>query len=202
MTTQAVVVIDDDEGVRDSLLTLFAQHGLEVRAFASAADFLRWVRPDTAAVIVTDIRMPEIDGMQLIERLKAAQCGQPVIVMTGHGDVPLAVKAMKAGVFDFFEKPFESEPLIASVRAAIDSLDSSFDEKAYRAAIAERIALLSLREEQVLRELVEGKSNKMIAQALAISPRTVEIYRANVMAKMRAGSLSELVRMSIATRAV
>lgn len=201
MTTRMVVIVDDDESVRDSLLTLLANSSFEVRAFASASDFLRWVRPDIDAVIVTDIRMPEIDGMELIARLRRGECLQPVIVITGHGDVPLAVRAMKAGVAEFFEKPFDSDQFVASIQQVFNRVDTRVDEKAQRVSIEQRIQTLSPREIQVLHELVAGKSNKMIAQVLDISPRTVEIYRANVMAKMRAGSLSDLVRMALVAKA-
>lgn len=201
MAKRLIAIVDDDEAVRASIAALLEQHAYPVKPFETAEALLEWIRPATDAIVITDIRMPRMDGMQLIEALHAKGCRQPVVVITGHGDIPLAVRAMKAGVADFFEKPFEADELVAAVRRADAGLAQENDGKEHRVQIGQRIKSLSQREGQVLQELVEGKSNKMIAAALAISPRTVEIYRANVMAKMQAASLSELVRMSIQAEA-
>lgn len=201
MSQRSIVIVDDDEAVRDSLSMLLAASDLTPRPFSAARDLLAWIRPETDAVIITDVRMPDMDGMQLVAALHEAHCRQPIIVITGHGDIPLAVRAMREGVADFLEKPFDGETLLSSVRRCIAVMDSQIDAMAHRQQISERLQTLSAREVQVLDELVIGKSNKVIAAALQISPRTVEVYRANVMAKMQASSLSELVRMSLAVRA-
>jgi two-component system response regulator FixJ len=194
---QTVYVVDDDEGVRGALRFLLEAADIDVRLFESGVDFLR-VSDDLApGCIVTDVRMPEIDGLELVRRLKARGLPHPVIVITGHGDIPLAVEAMKAGARDFLEKPFDDEVLLGSIRAALDA-----DEHAAKAETAKRtfeslLATLSPREQEVLQGVVAGKLNKVIAHELGISPRTVEIYRANMMMKTRANSLSELVRMAL-----
>jgi two-component system, LuxR family, response regulator FixJ len=198
MSGEAVVhVVDDDAAVRQSLAFLLASDGLPVRLHDSAAAFLDAV-PEVSGCVVTDVRMPGLDGVELLRRLRARGDAAPVIVMTGHADVPLAVAAMKAGALDFVEKPFDDEVFLAAVRAALDRGRESAGRDAAAAGLRQRLAALSARERQVLDALVAGKPNKVIAQDLGISPRTVEIYRANVMAKMRAGSLSELVRMALA----
>ncbi|SEP44368.1 two component transcriptional regulator, LuxR family [Methylobacterium sp. ap11] len=191
-----VDVVDDDLAVRQSLAFLFASDGIPVRLHESATAFLAYPRQE-AGCIVTDVRMPGLDGIALLRRLKARGDGRPVIVMTGHADVPLAVAAMREGAFDFIEKPFDDEVLLAAVRAALDRGRRAAERHAAVAETGRRIAALSERERQVLDELMAGSPNKVIAQALGISPRTVEIYRANVMAKMQAGSLAELVRMAL-----
>ncbi len=150
-----------------------------------------------AGCIVTDVRMPGIDGIELLRRLKARGSSLPVIVMTGHADVPLAVEAMKEGAVDFIEKPFDDELLLAAVRSALAKHQHSAHQEAQASEVHARKQMLSEREHQVLEGLVAGKANKVIAYDLGISPRTVEIYRANVMAKMQAKSLSELVRMAL-----
>ena len=154
------------------------------------------------ACIVTDVRMPAMSGIDLLRRLKSDGIPVPVIVMTGHGDVPLAVEAMKLGAVDFIEKPFDDDVLLASVRAALGQRERRSLQDAERKQIDARMALLSARERQVLDGLVAGKANKVIAYDLGISPRTIEIYRANVMTKMQANSLSELVRMALLTGAL
>jgi two-component system response regulator FixJ len=151
----------------------------------------------TSGCIVTDVRMPGIDGLELLRRLRRQDVRVPVIVVTGHGDIPLAVEAMKIGAADFLEKPFDDEALLASVRAALSRNNKDAQHDAERCAIQQRLAALSNRERQVLEGLVAGLPNKTIAHDLGISPRTVEIYRANVMTKMEARSLSELVRMAL-----
>ena len=192
-----VHVIDDDEAVRESIDFLLRAAGLSVRTYESATSFLEAAPKITAGCIITDVRMPGLSGIELLRRLQEMQIGLPVIVITGHGDVPLAVEAMKCGAVDFLEKPFDDDVLLASVRGALDRSEESASVEAERADIRARIAALTQRERDVLEGLVAGHPNKIIAFKLEISPRTVEIYRANLMTKMKAGSLSELVRMAL-----
>jgi two-component system response regulator FixJ len=192
-----VHVVDDDEAMRHSLAFLLETAGHEVRTYASAIEFLEAVPGMERGCIVTDVRMPGLSGLELVERLNAMKVTDPVIVITGHADVPLAVNAMKAGVSDFIEKPFAQDLLLSAIRAALAQGSGSRAEEEGRRLILDRIEALSERERQVLDGLVEGKPNKIIAFDLGISARTVEIYRANVMTKMQAGSLSELVRMAM-----
>lgn len=193
-----VHVVDDDPAVRQSLAFLLATDGLAVRLHESAVAFLDAVA-DPSGCILTDVRMPAVDGIEFLRRLKQRGTRVPVIVMTGHADVPLAVAAMKAGAVDFIEKPFDDEILLASIRSALSQAEQDADAVARRSFVRTRMAGLTERERQVLAGLVAGKANKVIALDLGISPRTVEIYRANVMAKLEAGSLSELVRMTLLT---
>ena len=208
MTSEAMVhVIDDDEAVRDSLAFMFDAAGLEARTWDSAIAFLAALDGLEHGCIVTDIRMPDMTGLELVQRLNALGISDPVIVITGHADVPLAVEAMKAGVVDFIEKPFENQRLLGAVRAALARPRAQASPEAdelgeERRQIGERLDSLSMRERQVLDGLVAGHANKVIAYDLGISPRTVEVYRANVMTKMQARSLSELVRMAIAAGSV
>jgi two-component system response regulator FixJ len=198
MATEGVVhIIDDDEAVRSSLAFLLGTVDIEVRAYESAVAFLEELRDLKDGCIVTDVRMPDIDGIELLRKVRAKGVALPVIVMTGHGDVPLAVEAMKLGATDFLEKPFDDEAMVAAVRAALDRTRERGEREERQTAILEKLAQLSPRERQVLEGLVAGQSNKTIAYDLGISPRTVEIYRANVMTKMQAGSLSDLIRMSL-----
>jgi len=192
-----VHIIDDDEGLRESLAFLLRSAALEVRSFDSAKAFLE-VLPDAApGCVITDVRMPDMSGIELLRRLKELKIGVPVIVITGHGDIALAVEAMKIGAADFFEKPFDDDLLVASVRAALQQQQDQTKRGVERAEIEHRIATLSPREKDVLTGLIEGRANKQIAFDLGISPRTVEIYRANLMNKMQADSLSGLVRMAL-----
>jgi len=190
-------IIDDDEDVRDSIAFLLQTAGIDTRIYESAAAFLAAAGAEECACIVTDVRMPDISGIELLRRLNEAGRRTPVIVMTGHGDVALAVEAMKLGAHDFIEKPFDDEVFVAAVRAAIERRSTSNEVDAERAVVAARIATLSARERQVLDGLVSGNPNKVIAYDLGISPRTVEVYRANLMSKMQAASLSDLVRMAL-----
>jgi two-component system response regulator FixJ len=194
---QTVHVIDDDDAARDSLAFLFRTAQVDVRTYSSATDFLAAAPAIKSGCVVTDVRMPQMDGLELLRRLKQLDVTLPVIVVTGHGDIPLAVEAMKTGALDFFEKPFSDEAMLAAVRRALGRDRQERAREADRDALKERIASLSARERQVLEGLVAGKPNKIIAFDLGISARTVEIYRANVMTKMNAGSLSELVRMAL-----
>jgi two-component system response regulator FixJ len=198
MQADAVVyVIDDDEAVRDSLRFLFKSAGLAARTYESATSFLNHLPQLKAGCIVTDVRMPGLSGLDLLRRLKELHSAVPVIVITGHGDVPLAVEAMKSGAVDFLEKPFDDEALLAAVNVALRDQGASAKRDADRAGIIDRLATLTTRERQVLEGLVAGQPNKTIAFDHDISPRTVEIYRANVMSKMQAASLSDLVRMAL-----
>jgi two-component system, LuxR family, response regulator FixJ len=198
MTADADVhVIDDDEAVRESIEFLLRTAGLSVRTYDSATSFLSAVAEISAGCIITDVRMPGLSGIDLLRRLQEMQIGLPVIVITGHGDVPLAVEAMKCGAVDFLEKPFDDDVLLGSVRSALDRSEESAAVESERAEIRARISALTQRERDVLEGLVAGHPNKIIAFKLEISPRTVEIYRANLMTKMKARSLSELVRMAL-----
>ena len=198
MESDAVVhVIDDDDAVRESLAFLLKTARIAVKTYDSAAAFLGASPPITSGCVITDVRMPGISGIELLQRLRERNVGVPVIVITGHGDVPLAVEAMKLGAADFFEKPFDDEALLAAVRSALSQLADNSKRDAEQADIKERLAALSNREREVLEGLVSGHPNKTIAYDLGISPRTVEVYRANVMTKMNAASLSELVRMAL-----
>jgi two-component system response regulator FixJ len=198
MSGEGVVhIIDDDEAMRHSLEFLLDCEGLSVRAYESALSFLEKVETMERGCIVTDVRMPGMSGLELVQRLKALGVSDPVIVITGHGDVPLAVEAMKAGVTDFIEKPFDNKVLIGAIRTGLARSTDTRSQEEKKREVAERLASLSTRERQVLDGLVEGKPNKIIAFDLGISARTVEIYRANVMTKMAAGSLSELVKMAL-----
>jgi two-component system response regulator FixJ len=191
-----VHIVDDDPAMRDSLAFLLSTAGFDVKLHESAIQFLdSGAKPE--GCVVTDIRMPEMDGLELVRRLKATSPQLPVIVMTGHGDVSLAVEAMKLGASDFVEKPFEDEILLNAIRSAIELRRRQPAQGEVDPEISRRAASLSERERQVFEGLVAGQSNKMIANKLQISPRTVEIYRANVMTKMQAGSLSELVRFAM-----
>jgi two-component system response regulator FixJ len=194
---QTVYVIDDDDAARDSLAFLFRIADVDVRTYASATEFLAAAPSLKGGCVVTDVRMPQMDGLELLRRLRALDLALPVIVMTGHGDIPLAVEAMKAGAIDFFEKPFSDDAMLAAVRRALGRRREDRARETERNAVKERLASLSARERQVLEGLVAGKPNKTIAFDLGISARTVEIYRANVMTKMQATSLSELVRMAL-----
>jgi two-component system response regulator FixJ len=191
-----VHVVDDDLAVRDSLAFMLASDGLPVCLYESASAFLDTVEA-AAGCIVTDVRMPGVDGIEFLRRLKLRGMTVPVIVMTGHADVPLAVAAMKEGAVDFIEKPFDDELFLTAVRAALDRQARGVAVDAATREVRQRIDSLSQRERQVLDGIVAGKANKIVAYELGISPRTVEIYRANVMSKMKAGSLSALVRMSL-----
>jgi|SRR5215467_3200198 len=195
----SVHVIDDDEAARDSLAFLLGTAKLGVKTYESATAFLKVAAGIHSGCIITDVRMPDINGIELMRRLKDLNIGLPVIVVTGHGDIAMAVEAMKIGATDFLEKPFDDEAILAAVHSALNKQDSENKRQAERAEINSRLAALSNRERDVLEGLVTGLANKQIAFNLGISPRTVEIYRANLMTKMQAGSLSDLVRMALTT---
>jgi two-component system, LuxR family, response regulator FixJ len=191
-----VYVIDDDDAMRDSLDFLLGSANFHVTLFESAFDFLNALPSIEFGCVVSDVRMPDIDGIELLRRLKTGSIF-PVVIMTGHGDVPLAVEAMKLGAADFVEKPFEDDRLIGMIDAALKKAEPGVKSEAITLELASRIATLSPRERQVMDGLIAGLSNKLIAREYAISPRTIDVYRANVMTKMQAASLSELVRLAM-----
>jgi len=192
-----VHVIDDDEAARHSLAFLLGTAKIDVKTYESATAFLANVADVKSGCIITDVRMPGMSGLDLLKKLKELKISVPVIVVTGHGDVPLAVEAMKIGAADFLEKPFDDEALLAAVHSALKRQGTDDRRQAERAEIDSRLVALSNRERDVLQGLVRGLANKQIAFNLGISPRTVEIYRANLMTKMQASSLSDLVRMAL-----
>ena len=198
---RTVFVVDDDAAALDSLVMLLRSDRLNPSGFSSAQEFLDQLSPDARGCIISDVRMPGMDGFELIRALKARHCLMPVIVITGHADVTVAVQAMKAGAAEFVQKPFESELILRLVRACLEENDDAVDAGAKRNRVRHRLGSLTTRERQVLDLIMEGASNKAIAASLTISPRTVEIYRANVMSKMRADSLSELIRMTLTSGA-
>ncbi len=193
-----VHVVDDDASVRESLALLLESAGFSVRTYDSAPAFLRAVSDRAAGCVLTDVQMPELNGLELQRRMSELGIRLPVIVMTGHGDVPIAVEALKAGATDFLEKPFEETHLLEAVNSAIARSQREHQEAAAVADVAARMATLTPREREVLDRLVAGQPNKTIAYDLGSSPRTVEVHRARVMEKMGAHSLAELVRMTIA----
>ena len=195
-----VYVIDDDESARHSLEFLLDVAGIRVRAFASADAFLKSSPPLAGACVVTDVRMPGTNGVELAEKLKQRDAAVPVIVVTGHADVPLAIEAMKAGAADFIEKPFDDETMLSAIRKTLTEKTGDEQIRNERRDVLDRLALLSAREREVVDGLVDGKANKVIAFDLDISPRTVEVYRANAMMKMQARTLSDLVRMVTVAR--
>jgi len=190
-----VFVVDDDQAVRDSLALLVQSVGLDVETFASARDFLDVYRPDRRGCLITDIRMPGMSGLELQEQLSADGHHIPVIVLTGFGDVPAAVRALKGGAVDFVEKPFNPQALLDLVQQAIVRDAEIREQGAHQARLAERMSLLTPREQEVMALVVAGKANKVIAIDLSISERTVELHRARIMKKMQARSLAELMRM-------
>ena len=195
--TERLHVIDDDAGLREALAFLLEVNGIDALFYESGDAFLAAL-PVEYGCLLTDVRMPGLTGIELVGELKGRGVDLPVIVMTGHGDIPLAVEAMKAGVVDFIEKPFSDEVLLAAIRAAFQRLNTTVEPDAARLAAQERLAQLSPRERDVLAGVVEGKLNKVIAHELEISPRTVEIYRANLMTKTGARNVAELMRIALA----
>ena len=192
-----VYVIDDDAAMRDSLSFLLDAANFDVTLFENAVNFLEGLSKLDFGCVISDVRMPGIDGIELLKRMKELDSPFPIVIITGHGDVPLAVEAMKLGAVDFLEKPFEDDRLVAMIELAIRQGEPAAKDEAATRDIAERVATLSPRERQVMEGLIAGLSNKMIARNYDISPRTIEVYRANVMTKMQASSLSELVRLAM-----
>jgi|SRR5580658_1890308 two-component system response regulator FixJ len=197
MTTARVYVVDDDEAVRESLAALLFSFGYDTSSFESAKAFLAICHPRLTGCLLADVRMPEMGGLDLLEQVSRICRGLGVVIITGHGDVPLAVRAMKAGAVDFVEKPFTPEIVVAAVENAVRHADASLRTVSGSADIDARLAQLTAREREVMEGLVAGFPNKTIAYDLGISPRTVEIHRARVMDKMQANSLSELVRLAL-----
>ena len=199
MSLHSVFIIDDDAAARDSLLILLRGEGIRARGFASGVDFFKNLPEDATACVITAMRMPDMEGDEVVRRLAQLRgAAWPVIVITGHADVPMAVQLMKAGIVDFIEKPFDPRRLIETVRGCLTRLNAVGHEQAARAAAEQRLTRLTPRERQVFDALIHGHSNKTIALELDISPRTVEVFRAKVMTKMEADSLSALVRMGLA----
>ena len=192
-----VFVIDDDQAVRDSLGLLLRSMGQRARLFDSAQAFLDGYDPNMTGCIVLDIRMPGMSGMELQQRLKAMHCNVPIIFVTGHGDVPMAVEAMHHGAFDFIQKPFRDQELLDRINQALTWDQEHRSEEDHRRGVQERFLSLTPREREVMDCVVRGLANKVIAMDLDLSQRTVEIHRARVMEKMAARSLADLVRMSL-----
>jgi two-component system response regulator FixJ len=199
MNDKTVVhVVDDDAAMRDSMAFLLDVNGFKPLVYDSASAFLAQSRIDASSCVVSDIRMPGMNGIELVRKLKSDGSACPVILVTGHGDVALAVEAMKAGAADFIEKPFDDAILLGAIRTALEARPATQGDSAAKQEAEARLAVLSPRERDVLQGLVAGKINKVIAHDLSISPRTVEVYRANLMAKTSARSMSELMRIALA----
>jgi two-component system response regulator FixJ len=197
MISPPIFIIDDDAAVRHSLTRLLRGEGMTARGFACGRSFFELLPEDPAACVITDIRMPDLNGAEVVRRVAELRGDAwPVIVITGHADVPLAVQLMKAGIVDFIEKPFDPYRLVEIVKSCVMRLDQTSSQRQARAKVAQRMAQLTARELQVFQALTDGKSNKEIAIDLDISPRTVEIFRARIMAKMQAESFSALIRMA------
>lgn len=197
MTEQRVYIVDDDEPMRDSLVWLVESQGFAVTAYASAEDFLAACHDDMSGCLVLDVRMPGMSGIELFDRLQAIHCRIPVIFLTGHGDVPMAVKALKDGAFDFIEKPYDDNALVDKVLAALshDAIRSAKSETANQ--VRQRLAQLTQRELEVMRMILSGKLNKVIADELGIAMRTVEVHRSHIFEKMQVRSAVELSQLLV-----
>jgi len=193
----SVFVVDDDQAMRNSLKWLIESVGMKVETFASADEFIRNYYPGRAGCLLLDVRMPGMSGLELQEQFLAHQIKIPIIIITGHGDVPMAVRAMKSGAVDFIEKPFNDELLLESIRNALNYDQQLRTVQSERAEIAARLAQLTPREHEVMEMVTDGRANKEIAHALGVSAKTVEAHRARVMEKMEARSLAELVKMAV-----
>lgn len=198
LTKSTVFVVDDDQAMRNSLKWLIESVGVQVESFASADEFLAQYQPGQAGCLVLDVRMPGMSGLDLQEYLVEKNIRIPVVIITGHGDVPMAVRAMKGGAVDFIEKPFNDEALLDAIRRAIAYEEQQRSQHTEHLQIQGRLAHLTPREHEVMEMVTEGKSNKEIANTLGVSAKTIEAHRARVMEKMQAGSLAELVRMVLA----
>jgi two-component system response regulator FixJ len=196
--SQIVHVIDDDPVVCSSIRLFLATEGIESRTYSSAQQFLAAIGHDERGCVITDVRLPAMSGVDLLAQVQARGLNLPVILITGQGDIPLAVDAMKKGAADFMEKPVNDALLLASVRKALDRQVVDPERGASAQEIRSRLATLTIREQDVVERLVDGKSNRVIADELGISSRTVEIHRANIMRKTQAASLPALVRMLLA----
>lgn len=192
-----VFIVDDDEALRDSLRWLIESVGLMVETHDSADSFLQSYYPGQSGCLLLDVRMPGMSGLELQEQLESRDIRLPIVIITGHGDVAMAVRAMKAGAMDFIEKPFDDELLLASIQRALSLDVEQRKSRATQAEILARLAHLTRREHQVMELVTTGKANKQIASELNVSAKTVEAHRAHVMEKMQANSLAELVRMSM-----
>ncbi len=197
---QTVCIVDDDEAVRDALGMLFASVGYATESFATATEFLDGFDPERPCCLVLDVRLPGMSGLELQQRMAARDAELPIVFITGHGDVPMAVRAMKAGAVDFLEKPFNEQELLDRVAGAFDRESRQRHELRQLALLRERFDSLTPREHEVLELVVAGAANKVIASRLGLSQRTVEIHRAHVMTKMGADSLARLVRMTLRLR--
>ncbi len=197
MPDSTVFVVDDDEAVRKGLTFLLRTAGHAVDAFASAVAFLETYDPKRGGCLLLDVRMPHMTGLELLQELKARAWPIPTIFITGHGTVPIAIAAMKAGAFDFIEKPLRDDTLIESVERALNWDQTRREERLQLAALKRRASLLTARENEILDLVATGEPNKMIARRLGISFRTVELHRSHILEKMRARSVSELIRMAI-----
>jgi len=198
---KTVFVVDDDAAMRDSLKWLIESVGLRVQTYSSANQFIRDYYPGRSGCLLLDVRMPGMSGLELQEHFLKHGIHIPIIIITGHGDVPMAVRAMKAGAVDFIEKPFNDEMLLDSIRAALDLDERWRADQTQRAEVAARLGHLTPRELEVMEMVCDGKANKEIASELGVSSKTVEAHRAKVMEKMEADSLAELVRMALVSNA-
>jgi len=196
-TEQLVFIVDDDEAVRDSMSMLLDTIDLPHRCFATAAEFLDYFDGSQRGCLVLDIRMPGMSGLELQQRLKETRAMLPIIFITGHGDIPMAVEAMRQGALDFMRKPFREQDLLDRIQQALEHEAGARDMLLDRTKILERIATLTAREREVFERVVEGQANKVIAIDLGISERTVEVHRAQVMRKLEVRTLAQLVRVKI-----
>lgn len=196
-----VFIVDDDDAVRDSLGLLMKSVGLKARAFDSAESFLDYYRPDKMGCLVLDIRMPGMSGIELQRELASQKSELPIIFITAHGDIPMAVEAVRNGALDFVQKPFDDKALVEKIEKALSEGLQKQEDHLERAEIRRRATTLTTREREVMSQVVQGKANKVIAGDLGVSQRTVEIHRARVMEKMQAGSLAQLVRMVLIAEA-
>ncbi len=192
-----IYIVDDNPAVRDAIRFLVQQVGLTPKVFVSAQDFLDYFKPEMRGCLVLDIRMPGMSGLDLQEQLATLGAHLPVIIITGHGDVPITVRAMKSGAFEFLQKPFNDQVLLDTIQSALNQYDAIWEEDDKRAEAARSLSVLTKRERQVLELLKEGKSNKLIARELSLSVRTIEGYRANITDKLGAKSLGQLIDMVI-----
>ena len=197
MSGELIFVVDDDDAVRASLRAVLETAGYRTTVFESGIAFLDFPHPALGACIVLDVKMPGLDGLDVQRRLDDRGATLPVVILTGHGDIAMAVQAMRAGAADFLEKPVSRDRLLESIARAIDTDRNARQDQRERSDIGTRLGALTTRERQVLERLVTGRTNKVVAHELGISARTVEVYRRNVMAKMGADSLSRLVRMTL-----